>query len=138
MYWINDGSIERANLDGSGHEMLVTGDGAPINLLLDASVTTAVEEEVPEDGPDFRISPVFPNPYRDRTEFSVLVDESQYVRVSIFNALGQQLRLLHSGLLQAGVTHRFVIDSDGLTPGLYFYQITGERFQAYKTGLRVR
>ena len=49
------------------------------------------------------LGPIYPNPSRGEVTIEVAVPEAMDVRVGLFNVLGQQVGLLHSGELSAGV-----------------------------------
>jgi hypothetical protein len=73
----------------------------------------------------------FPNPFNPRTEVPFELSESGYVRLSVFDITGRQLKVLESGLLPAG-RHQASWDGraeDGETcsAGVYFIRLETEQ-----------
>ena len=79
------------------------GDAAeflPLQLLIGDADFVADAAERPEA---LALGPIYPNPSRGEVTVEVAVPEAMNVRVELFNVLGQQVGLLHSGELAAGV-----------------------------------
>ena len=94
-----------------------------------ASYSPTVEVEVaPELPGGYLLSAAHPNPFSAATRFTLRLAREQHVRVEVFNVLGQRVRLLHDGPLEAGEPHAFAFEGDGLPSGLYLYRAQGERF----------
>ncbi len=139
MYWFQDERIERANLDGSDHEVIVMDTGrAPQGLLLGRSLGVAVEEAVPGAPALFQVDVAFPNPFRSETTFGLRVNRSQQVQIDLYDALGRQVRLLHDGWILEGGTHEISFEAGDLPSGLYFYKIRGEDFSSAGSVVRVK
>lgn len=80
-----------------------------------------------------------PNPFRSRTSFTLQVQETQPVRVDLFNVLGQRVQTVFAGTLRGGEQpHTIAIDGTGLASGLYLYRITGRTFETSGRVTRVR
>ena len=92
----------------------------------------AVAREEPERPDPFTLSPAYPNPFTRQTAFTLTLEAAQPTTVVVSNMLGQQVRLLHQGMLSAG-TQRFAFDAAGLPSGVYLIRTTGARFS--KTAL---
>ena len=88
-----------------------------IPVISECSATTPTKNIVP-DPIDTR---VFPNPFRDLTTIE-FVSENEFVRISVFDALGSELQVLMSKTLPAG-THQITFDGNKLPAGSYFYRI---------------
>ena len=69
------------------------------------------------------VSQNYPNPVRGSTSFHVTVENLSTVSVDIYNFLGQKVKTLQNGTIAAG-THRYVIDCNDLSGGIYFYTVT--------------
>lgn len=81
----------------------------------------------------FALSPAYPNPLNTQTNFTLALNESQHVDVALYDMLGRQVDLLHSGVLEAHITHRFSINAAGLASGQYLYRVTSESFTTAKS-----
>jgi surface protein len=115
--------IEEGHLTGGSDEE----DGLlPLQLLIgDQSFV----DEAAERPAALTLGPVYPNPSGGEVTIEVAVPEAMNVRVELFNVLGQQVGLLHSGELDAGV-HQ--LQWDGRTPsaaeaasGVYLVRLLG-------------
>ena len=74
------------------------------------------------------LSPAYPNPFNPQTTFTLAVKEAGPVRISLHDALGRQISLLHDGELAAGNTHTYTIDGHGLATGTYLLRVVGNGF----------
>jgi hypothetical protein len=73
------------------------------------------------------LSAAHPNPFADRTQFELSLDQAQRVSVSVYNVLGQKVATLHEGALSAD-THRFAFEATALPAGVYLIRAEGENF----------
>ena len=87
--------------------------------------TTASE---PDETSSAILSPAYPNPFNPTTQFTLQVPRTQEVRVEVFNLLGQRVRLLHDGPLEAGEARAFTFEAADLPSGLYLYRAQGDDF----------
>ncbi|NUQ82072.1 MAG: starch-binding protein [Bacteroidetes bacterium] len=93
--------------------------GAWYNSLGDTPVS--VDEE-PQTAFKPELYENYPNPFNPSTVVSFWLPQGGYARLTIFNALGQEITVLADGLFQAGmVTRRF--DARGLSSGLYVVRL---------------
>jgi len=79
------------------------------------------EEQIPAV---YSVSQNYPNPFNPSTRIGYGLPERTYVRLEVFNVLGEKVSVLKSGLEEAGF-HTVVFKADELPSGMYFY-----RFQA--------
>lgn len=77
---------------------------------------------------DIQVLPAYPNPFNVSTSFDFAVSESQNVSVELYDALGQKVGTLFSGLMNKGEVKTVNIDGTNLSSGLYVYRILGETF----------
>jgi len=71
------------------------------------------------------LSSNYPNPFNPSTHFSVQVAKESIVNLNVFNIIGQKVKTLHSGLLEAGI-HNFTWDGRDeqgkeMETGVYLY-----------------
>lgn len=64
----------------------------------------------------------YPNPFNPTTTIRYAIPARSHVTLSVFNALGQQVALLHDGEQEAGY-HEVAWDGAQLSSGVYFYRI---------------
>ncbi len=90
---------------------------------------------------DYRISTVYPNPFTDRANISVAVDQRQDVRIAVYNALGQRVAVLFDGVRPGDDPRPFTFEADRLptlSSGLYFFRVIGEDFALTRKAVRIR
>jgi hypothetical protein len=98
---------------------------------LDGTTTYSSVVETSIDLPAaFYLSEVYPNPFNPTATFSFGVRETQWVQVTMYDALGREVRALFQGEVAGDNLQRVRIDGRGLTSGLYVVQIAGDSFVA--------
>lgn len=79
----------------------------------------------------------YPNPFSQSTTIQFETPEAGSVRIAVYNALGQQVRLLEDGFRAAG-KHVVALDADSLPSGLYLYRLETENQTLTRRMLIVR
>ena len=69
----------------------------------------------------------FPNPFNPSTKIRVTLPESDKVVVKVYSTLGEEVKTVYKGELNAG-PHVFTFSGIGLTSGVYFCTVTGKNF----------
>lgn len=85
----------------------------------------------------FKLYGNFPNPFNPQTRISYSLDKASEVKITVFNILGQQVRILNQGFREPGF---YTVLWDGKTDsgrtnsaGIYLYKLdAGERFLTSK------
>jgi len=106
------------------------GDGLCVRLIFDeicvstsfAGLTTTDVTASTELPDKFTLTQNYPNPFNPSTNISYALPQSENVRLSVFNVLGQEVAVLVNGVQDAGV-HTLTFDGKGLTSGVYFYRL---------------
>jgi hypothetical protein len=70
----------------------------------------------------FSLSQNYPNPFNPVTNIKFAVPSNGYVKLSVYNALGQQVQSLLNGNINTG-TYSVQFDGTKLNSGLYFYKL---------------
>ncbi|HEX7071600.1 MAG TPA: T9SS type A sorting domain-containing protein [Rhodothermales bacterium] len=70
----------------------------------------------------FQLQQNYPNPFNPTTTIEYALPEAANVKLEVFNALGQRVRVLVDDSLPAG-QHRIEFQADGLPSGVYFYKL---------------
>jgi len=73
----------------------------------------------------------YPNPFNPSTIINFSIPNEGFVTLSIFNSIGQQVATLVNESKPAG-TYQVDFIAEGLTSGIYFYQITSGNFSETK------
>ena len=74
------------------------------------------------DAADFSISPNYPNPFVHSTTLHVTLPVLTDTRVTVTDAAGRVVAVLHDGALRAGA-HAFTLDARALESGVYFCRV---------------
>lgn len=99
-----------------------------MNFTLSPQTTTDVDDEVrlPKQ---IALYGNYPNPFNPETRISFGLPTAMRVKVRVFNLLGEEVALLHDGMMNAGEQHLTWNGQDRagrhLTSGLYFYRLEG-------------
>jgi hypothetical protein len=103
-------------------------DQTPVTMetVVITSNVTSTSDEIPSSS--FTVSPGFPNPFTESTQFTIQLNEGSRLAISIFDVSGRVVRRLVSEFRQAG-DHRFSWDGMGQTgrpvpSGLYFIRLS--------------
>jgi hypothetical protein len=77
-------------------------------------------------GAEFKLR-VAPNPVRASARGSLVLQEAQTVRATLYDVLGRAVRLVHDGPMSAG-PNRLRLGAGALESGRYFLRVKGESF----------
>ena len=86
---------------------------------------------------DLVLYPNFPNPFRDETTISYVLPEAMNVRISLFNALGQNVRSITNRRYEAG-GYAINLDLRSLAPGIYWVRMEADEKQLQQSITLVR
>lgn len=114
-------------------QQTLAGVGADGDALTTEALALGQEEDALGELPQgFTLEQNFPNPFNPTTEIRFTLAEAGPVRLSVFNPLGQEVRVLAEGALPAG-SHQVTWDGrdasgQAVATGTYLYQLSvGER-----------
>ena len=122
IYWLENNRICRANLDGTGFEVIVKDLNAPIAMALsfDQNYTVATEqEEVPSA---VEAVSVFPNPFQQEATFSYELKQESNVQLSIFDILGREIVILVDAPQGIG-TYKINWKDSASSAGMYIWRL---------------
>ena len=124
IYWTQprEGTIRRANLDGTEVELLLSGLVVPSSIALSfGGVSTSVEsvEEIPDP---IELHGFYPNPVEDTATFEFALTAPTYVTLEIYDQLGRRVEVLASRTYPHG--HSSVAwHPTGHANGVYFFRL---------------
>lgn len=92
-------------------------------------VTSVAESKVSKKDADTvaSLQQNFPNPFNPSTVIQYTLPKAGYVRLAVFNLLGQEVALIFEGNQSAG-TYEVEFNKEGLPTGIYFYRIQAPGF----------
>jgi hypothetical protein len=107
-------------------------DGADGLYVIKNEVITALKEEHLSAGKNIDLEQNYPNPFNPSTNISFSIAEQSYVRLSVYNLIGEKVAELVNEYLAAGhynikfnASKNSAISS-GLASGIYIYKISAE------------
>jgi len=103
---------------------------SPDNIYDHGFVYTSVEP-TQKTAKDFQLFQNYPNPFNPVTQISFTLAEPDFVRLTIYNALGQKITTLLNRNMTPGL-HQVEFDAQNLSSGIYFYYIQAGEFSAVK------
>jgi len=98
-----------------------------INAAVSENVTTSLNNlsgSVPEK---YKLHQNYPNPFNPSTEFKVDVPVKDFVRIELYNNLGQSVKTIVNNILNPG-SYKYFIDGSNLNSGIYFLKLNAGNF----------
>ena len=80
---------------------------------------------------NYELSQNFPNPFNPNTEISYSLPSASYVKLIVYNSLGQSVKVLENGFKNAG-NYSVKFNADELPSGAYYYKIEAGQFSQSK------
>ena len=120
--------------------------GGPGGTLIDSFAIfdplTDINDEVDMLPKSFALQQNFPNPFNPTTTIAYNLPQKAHVTLTIYNTLGQTVRVFQEGEQSAG-THQLRWDARNteghpVSSGMYFYKISTETFTATKKMVLLR
>jgi len=107
--------------------------GDPIELY-----TTSIEEIKLDLIPKhFELFQNYPNPFNPSTLIKYSVPENGFVKLSVYNLVGEEVKLLISGQVDAGF-YEIEFDATSLPSGIYFYKLQAGNYVETKKMVLLR
>ncbi|MCL5268398.1 MAG: alpha-amylase family glycosyl hydrolase [Bacteroidetes bacterium] len=99
---------------------------------------TGVEEKAPGGVPaSYSLSQNYPNPFNPTTVIRYTLPERTFVRMDVYDILGQCVRTPVSSEQAPGI-HEVIFDGQGLASGVYFYRLSTGNFVKVEKMLRLK
>jgi len=92
---------------------------------------TGVAANTSTEPMQYALANAYPNPFNPTTRIEYTIPRSGFVSLKVFNALGQEVATLFSGIQQPG-THVATFDGGSHASGVYFYRIEAGSFSSVK------
>jgi hypothetical protein len=85
----------------------------------------------------FNLSQNYPNPFNSITVIKYNLPSRMFVRLTLYNNLGEEVKSLIKEE-QASGNYEYLFNSEGLSSGIYFYQLTADNFIQTKKMILLR
>jgi len=95
------------------------------------SEITSIEENSSNVLTSFRLGQNYPNPFNPTTKIEFSIARRSYVNISLYNILGEKIKVLTDHIYNPG-TFEINFDGSDLPSGIYYYKLTTENFQEIK------
>ena len=79
----------------------------------------------------YSLSQNYPNPFNPATRIMFSIPEAAYVKLSVYDMLGREIKTLFNGDMQAG-SYETVFSAENLSSGVYFYKLEAGDFVEIK------
>ncbi|MCU0332388.1 MAG: T9SS type A sorting domain-containing protein, partial [Ignavibacteriaceae bacterium] len=86
-----------------------------------------VENISSENPTEYKLEQNYPNPFNPITTIQFSIPEREYVRLEIFNSLGEKVSTLVSEELNAG-SYKFDWNAESFSSGIYYYALATSGF----------
>lgn len=83
------------------------------------SVDELIAGKIPTE---FDLKQNYPNPFNPSTTIEYSIPEKSFVRLSVYNAIGQEVAVLFEGIKGSGV-YRYTFNASSLPAGVYIYKL---------------
>jgi len=97
-------------------------------------VSVEDEENIPLE---FILEQNFPNPFNPSTTIKYTVPSTQYVTLKVYNSLGEIINVLVDEINEKGV-HYSDFNAEGMSSGIYFYQLVSRDYTETKKMLLLK
>jgi photosystem II stability/assembly factor-like uncharacterized protein len=114
IFFINDSIGWAANYNKI---IKTTNGGEPVAII-------PINNYVPDN---FKLYQNFPNPFNSVSNIKFDIIKGDYVKIEIYDALGELIETLVDQYLKAG-TYEIIWDANNFSSGVYFYRLTASNF----------
>ena len=96
-------------------------------MVTDMIVANSSEEITVSTPSMFTLESAYPNPFNPSTMMRLHVPVESNVNVSVYNLMGQQVDVIHNGLLSSGYTS-LTWNASNLPSGMYIVKATSNTY----------
>lgn len=104
---------------------------AGIKWILGEDTDSAIETGHTVEPANFKLEQNYPNPFNPSTEIAFSLNKQEHVKLSVFNATGQEVTVLADQEMGIGA-HTLRFNAALLTTGVYFYKLQAGQFSEVK------
>ncbi|GEM_PF-2949359 len=129
------GDYPEVKIDSSSFQFTVIP-----GIIPDGAKNWAVSKWLEDYNPiplSFNLTSNYPNPFNPSTTIKFIIPEDSYVRLSIYNLLGQVVAIPIDKRMDAG-EYRFNWNASGFSSGVYFYKLSAGKYSAVKKMVLIR
>jgi PKD repeat protein len=86
---------------------------------------------------EFKLYQNYPNPFNPTTKIKFAVPKSSFVKITVYNILGKEMKQFVNEQLQAG-TYETEFEGDNFVSGIYFYKLETDGFSEVKKMMLIK
>jgi hypothetical protein len=86
---------------------------------------------------NFELGQNYPNPFNPATKIRFSLPKQSFVRINLYNILGEKIKILVSESLNTG-SYEVEINTDYLSSGTYFYEMTSDDYRETKKMMLIK
>ena len=98
---------------------------------------TSVESDLNDIPSGFVLRQNYPNPFNPSTVISFNLPDQQFVKLAVYNSIGQEVKVLLNGVTTSGY-HEVVFNAGNLPSGIYFYKLFANQYSSTKKMVLVK
>jgi photosystem II stability/assembly factor-like uncharacterized protein len=80
---------------------------------------------------EFSLNQNYPNPFNPSTIITYTIPEASVIKLTVFNSLGQEVKVLENGFKPAGI-YKIEFKAEGSASGIYYYKIEAGSYSQVK------
>jgi len=80
----------------------------------------------------YLISDAYPNPFNPTTRLEIGVEQTQFVSLDVYNAVGQKVASPFAGEIAANQMQSVIVSLDGLPSGQYILAVSGNNWITHR------
>lgn len=107
------------------------------NEVIEDTNLVSVNYELNQQPTGFQLSQNYPNPFNPSTTIEYSIPEAGYLKLEVFNSIGEVVATLVEGLKAAG-NYKFDFHNKNLSSGIYFYSLSAGYYQQTKKMILMR
>ena len=100
-------------------------------------LSAAVEVNFNAQVNSFYLDQNYPNPFNPSTTIAYSLPEASNVKLSVFNVLGQQVKIVENVYKNAG-NYKVTLNANDLNSGIYFYKIEAGQFSQIRKMILIK
>jgi hypothetical protein len=108
-----------------------------LNFILDTTSIIGIQNISSEVPKEFLLGQNYPNPFNPVTKIEFALTKESYVKLRVFNILGEEVQVLVNENLKAG-KYGIVYNAERLPSGVYFYTIAADGFLETKKMILIK